>query len=64
MWDFALIPIKFNKFHLLHLHTVEIAENLGSSLHFVVTTITLGPLANVIIMPFMSSLKFFMTCLF
>ena len=61
MWDFALIPIKF---HLLRGHTVEIAKNLGSSLYFVVTTITLGPLANVIIMPFMTSLKFFMACLF
>lgn len=57
MWDSALIPIKF---HLLHLQAVETAWHLGPSLHFVVTTTTLGSLANVIIMPFMSLLKFFM----
>lgn len=61
VWDFSLIPLRF---HLLCLQAVEMAQNLGSSLHFVVTTINLGPLENVIIMPFMSSLKFFMACLF
>ena len=56
MWDFALILIKF---HLLHLQAGETVSNLGSPLRFVVTTTTLGSLANVIIMPFMSSAKFF-----
>lgn len=56
-WHFALVPVKF---HLLHLQAVETASNLGSPVHFVVTTTTLGFLANVVITPFMSLAKFFM----
>lgn len=45
---------------LLHLQAMETASDFGFSLHFTVTSTTLGSPANVTIMLFVSSLKFFM----